>query len=72
MSPETTDYAVYDTMRRIYRNATNTMLAELRQETQRAERASRIAIDIAWTIGGASAAVVAGIAGFLVAGLGHG
>lgn len=48
------------------------LLAELRQETARAERASRTAVRIAWTIGSLSAIGLAGLGGFLLAGLWHG
>ena len=53
------------------REASATMLAELRQETARAERASRIAIRIAWILGSLGAVSLAGLGGFLLAGLGH-
>jgi len=58
--------------REAVRDATATMLAELRQEAARAERASRISIRIAWTLGSLIAISLAGLGGFLLAGLGHG
>jgi len=58
--------------REAVREATATMLAELRQETARAERASRTAARIAWTVGSLGAIGLAGLGGFLLAGLGHG
>ena len=58
--------------REVMREATVTMLAELRQETTRAERASRAAVRVAWTLGTLVALGAAGLAGFLLAGLGHG
>jgi hypothetical protein len=53
------------------RESTTTMLAQLRQEAARAERASRIAIRIAWTLGSLIAIGMAGLGGFLLASLGH-
>ena len=47
------------------------MVAELRQEAAKAERASRTAVRVAWTVGGLGAVVLAGMGGFLLAGLGH-
>ncbi|HUB49141.1 MAG TPA: hypothetical protein VMB73_29565 [Acetobacteraceae bacterium] len=58
--------------REAVREVTAAMLADLRQEAARAERASRIAVRIAWTFGSLSAAGLAGRGGFLLAGLGHG
>jgi len=58
--------------RQVMREATATMLAELRQETARAERASSTAVWIAWSLGSLVAIGVAGLGGFLLAGLGHG
>ena len=58
--------------REVIREATATMLAELHQETARAERASRVAVRVAWGLGSLVALGVAGLAGFLLAGLGHG
>lgn len=54
------------------REAGEQLLAELRQETARAERASRISVRIAWTLGSLSAIGLAGLGGFLLAGLWHG
>jgi CHASE3 domain sensor protein len=48
------------------------MVAELRQEAAKAERASRVAVRSAWAIGGVGAIALAGVAGFLLAGFGHG
>jgi len=58
--------------REAVREASATMLAELRQEAARAERASRISVRIAWTLGSLIAISLAGLGGFLLAGLGHG
>jgi CHASE3 domain sensor protein len=54
------------------REATAAMLAELRQETVRAEQVRRTAIIAAWIAVGASASLVAGVAGFALAGMGLG
>lgn len=54
------------------REATSSMLAEIRQETAKAERASRTALRAAWLAGGVGALGVAGAIGFLLAGFGHG
>ena len=62
---------VIEQFREAVGEATTTMLAQLRQETARAERASRIAIRIAWTLGSLCAVSLAGVGGFLLAGLGH-
>ena len=58
--------------REAVRDATTAMLAELHRETAKAERASRAAIRIAWTLGSLGAIGLAGLAGFLLAGFGHG
>ncbi|HUZ64833.1 MAG TPA: hypothetical protein VMU82_14105 [Acetobacteraceae bacterium] len=63
---------VVEQFREAVREATSTMLAELHQETARAERASRTAARIAWTLGSLGAIGLAGLSGFLLAGLGHG
>lgn len=47
------------------------VLAELRRETAKAERASRTAVWIAWALGSAGTIALAGVGGFLIAGLGH-
>jgi hypothetical protein len=52
-------------------DATVTMLAELRQEVVKAERASRTASRAVWVAGCFSAAGLSALAGFVVAGLGH-
>ena len=54
------------------RGATAAMLAELRQETARAERAGRVAVRAAWGTGCVGAVALAGVAGVVVAGLRHG
>lgn len=46
---------------------TASMLAELRQETARAEAASRLAIKMAWVAGFAALLTAAGLGGFLLA-----
>jgi hypothetical protein len=56
--------------REVAREATGAMLTELRRETVNAERASRIAVGIAWALGSASAIALAGVGGFLLAGSG--
>ena len=58
--------------REVAREATAVILIELRQETAKAERASRTAIHVAWALGGVGAIALAGFIGFLLAGLGHG
>ena len=58
--------------REVVRETTAAMLAELHRETAKAERASRVAIRIAWALGSVGAIALAGFAGFLLAGLGHG
>jgi len=63
---------VVEQFREAVREATATMLAELRQETARAERASRVAAWIAWGFGSLVAVGVAGLGGFLLAGFGRG
>lgn len=55
--------------RETVREATAAMLAELHQETIRAEHAGRLAIRAAWVAGSVSAIALAGIAGVLLAGL---
>jgi Transcriptional activator TraM len=51
--------------------AGSALLLQVRQEVARAERAGRTAIRIAWIMGGMGAVALAGLAGFLLAGLGH-
>ena len=58
--------------REAVRDATAAMLAELRQEAARAEKASRTATRIAWGLGSLAAIGLAGLGGVLLAGLGHG
>jgi hypothetical protein len=58
--------------RETVREATATMLAELRQETIRAEHASRMAVRAAWVAGSIGAIVLAGIAGVFLADWHHG
>ena len=58
--------------REVAREATAAMLAELCRETAMTKRASRIAIRIVWALGSLGAIALAGFAGFLLAGLGHG
>jgi hypothetical protein len=58
--------------REVAHEATARMLTELRQETAKAERASRTSVRIAWALGSLVAIAVAGLAGFLLAGLGRG
>lgn len=57
--------------REVVREAGADLLAQVRQEIARAERASRTAVRIAWMIGGLGMLVLAGMGGFLLAGLGH-
>jgi hypothetical protein len=58
--------------RNIVCDATVTMLAELREETARATRASHLATRIAWGLASLAAISLAGIGGFLLSTLGHG
>jgi len=51
--------------------AGSALLVQLQRETAKAERASRLAIGVAWAITGMSAIALAGVAGFILAGLGH-
>jgi hypothetical protein len=51
--------------------AGSALLLQLQRETTKAERASRLAISAAWAITGISAIALAGVAGFILAGLGH-
>jgi hypothetical protein len=51
--------------------AGNALLLQLQRETAKAERASRLAISVAWAITGISAIALAGVTGFILAGLGH-
>lgn len=51
--------------------AARALLVEVRQEAVGAERAIRVAIRIAWVVGGFGTIASAGIVGFLLAGLGH-
>jgi len=48
---------------------TASILAELREETAKAESASRLAIKMAWAAGACAVFTAAGLAGFLVAAL---
>lgn len=52
--------------------AGSALLLQVRQEVARAERASRTAVRVAWITGAMGAVALAGFAGFLLAGLGHG
>jgi Transcriptional activator TraM len=52
--------------------AGRSLLGQIRKEVAKAERASRIAVRITWISGAVSAVALAGIAGFLLAGFGHG
>jgi hypothetical protein len=54
------------------REAIGAMLAELQRETAKVEQANRVARRIAWLTGGVGAVGLAGVVGFLLAGLGHG
>jgi hypothetical protein len=54
------------------REVTAAMLVELRRETMRTGHARRTAIIAAWIAVGASASVIAGVAGFALAGMGLG
>jgi len=51
--------------------ATSALLVQVRQNAARAQHASRIAVCIAWAMGGLGTIAIAGIAGFLLAGFGH-
>jgi hypothetical protein len=52
--------------------ASAAVLAQLRQETAKAERASHTAVRAAWVTAAIAALTLAGMAGFWFAGLGHG
>jgi hypothetical protein len=52
--------------------AANAVLHRLQLETAKAERASRSAFFAAWIAGGMCAIGIAGVAGFVLAGIGHG
>ena len=55
-------------LRTAVEDATSAVLAQVHQNAARAERASRIAVRIAWAMGGVGTVALAGIAGFLLAG----
>lgn len=57
-----------DLLRNAATEAGATLLAEMRHEAERAERAGRMAVRVAWTVGGIGAVALAGIAGFWLAG----
>lgn len=57
--------------RETVRDATGTMLAELRKEAARTTRASRLAVRIAWGLASLAAIVLAWVGGFLLATFGH-
>jgi len=57
-------------LRTAVEDATSALLVQVHQNAVRAERASRVAVCIAWVMGGLGTIAVAGIAGFLLAGLG--
>ena len=50
----------------------NVLLGKLQREVAKAERASRTAVQVAWFIITVGMVALAGIIGFVVAGLGHG
>lgn len=54
--------------REVAQEATATMLIELRRETAKAERATAIALRLAWAFASLGAIVFAAFAGFLLAG----
>ena len=54
--------------REVAKEATATMLIELRRETAKAERATAIALRLAWAFASLGAIVFAAFAGFLLAG----
>jgi CHASE3 domain sensor protein len=58
--------------REIARETTAAMVAELRQEAAKAKRASHTATVIVWALGSLGVIALAGFAGFLLAGIGHG
>jgi hypothetical protein len=60
---------VVEQVREAIREAAAAMLADLRRETARAERAGRIAARAAWATVSVGAIALAGVAGFLLAGL---
>ena len=54
--------------REVAQEATATMLLELRRETAKAERATAIAVRLAWAFASLGAIVLAAFAGFILAG----
>ena len=54
--------------REVAQEATATMLIELRRETAKAERATAIAVRLAWAFASLGAIVLAAFAGFILAG----
>jgi len=57
-------------LRAAVEEATSALLVQVRQNAARAERASRVALRIAWVVGGLGTIALAGTAGFLLAGFG--
>jgi len=57
-------------LRTAVEQAASALLVQVRQNAARAERASRIAVCIAWVMGGVVVIALAGIVGFLLAGFG--
>ncbi len=58
--------------REVAREATAAMLAELRREIAKTKEANSTAIHAVWALSSLGAIALAGLAGFLLAGLGHG
>jgi hypothetical protein len=50
----------------------SSILKDLRPEVLKAETAARVSVRMAWLTGSVGAIALAGLAGFLLAGLGHG
>ena len=61
-----------DQLREAATELSASVLRELRPEVAKAEAAVRLSVRIAWVTGSVGAIALAGLAGFLFAGLGHG
>jgi len=58
-------------LRTAVEEATNALLAQVGQDAARAERASRIAVRIAWIMSGVGIVAMTGVAGLVLAGFVH-
>jgi CHASE3 domain sensor protein len=61
-----------DQLREAAAEISASILRELRPEVAKAEAAARLSVRIAWITGSVGAIALAGLGGFLLAGLGHG